>query len=160
MAKTIWKSIKARLAWRAPPFRSSDDHSAQGHGLHFLERIKDYALDGYTPLWTKKGVVDLWILADRWESPPRREVKESPETEWFLWIARIVDKIEVEERMDDFKTEGTRHNPYKERILDDVCTQAFGSKHPTKKGYALCTVQSLPVCSLEALRAERILRYP
>ena len=70
--------------------------------------------------WMKKGVVDPWIPAGRWESPPRSEVKESPETEWFLWIARIVDNIEVEEQMDDFKTEGTRHNPYRERILNDI----------------------------------------
>ena len=26
MAKTIWRSIKARLAWRATPSRSPDDH--------------------------------------------------------------------------------------------------------------------------------------
>jgi hypothetical protein len=51
MAKTIWKSMKARLAWRASPFRSSDDHTAEGHGLHSLERIKNYALDGCTPLF-------------------------------------------------------------------------------------------------------------
>ena len=48
MAKTIWKSIKARLAWRASPFRSSDDHTAEGHGLHSLERIRNYAFHGYT----------------------------------------------------------------------------------------------------------------
>ena len=34
--------------------------------------------------WMKQGVVDPWIPADRWESPPRREAKESPETEWFF----------------------------------------------------------------------------
>ena len=50
---------------------------------------------------------------------------------------QIVDKIEVEERMDDFKAEDTRHNPYRERILDEVCMQAFGSKHPTKEGVFL-----------------------
>jgi hypothetical protein len=94
--KTIWRSIKARLAWRASPFRSSDDHTAEGHGLHSLERITNYALDGYTPFRMKTGVVEPWIPADRWETPPRNEVKDSLETEWCLWIARIVDKIEVE----------------------------------------------------------------
>ena len=99
VAKMIWKSIKARLAGRASPFRSSDDHTAEGHGLHSLERIRNYALDGYTLFWMKKGVVEPWFPVDRWETPSRNEVKESPEAEWFLWIARIVDKIEAEERM-------------------------------------------------------------
>ena len=161
IANTIWKSIKAWLPGRASPFRSSDGHTAEGHGLHSLERIRNYAIDGYTPFWMKKGVVEPWILVDRWETPPRSEVKEPPETEWFLWIARIVDKIEGAERMDDFKTEGTRHNPYRERILDDVCTQAFGPKSTRhKKGYSFRTGQSLPVCVLEALRAERIMQDP
>ena len=39
MAKSIWKSIKARLAWRAFPSRSPDDKSAEGLGGHSLERI-------------------------------------------------------------------------------------------------------------------------
>ena len=83
-------------------------------------------------------MVEPWIPADRWETPPRSEVKESPETEWFLWIDRIVYKIEVEGRMDDFKTEGTRHYPYYGgRFIDDVCMHAFGSKLPTKEGVFL-----------------------
>ena len=64
-------------------------------------------------------------------------VKDSPATEWFKWIAKIVNKIEDEGRLEEFKTEGTKYNPYREAILDDVCEQAFGSKHPTKEGVFL-----------------------
>ena len=51
-----------------------------------------------------------------------------------MWIARVVDKIEDESRLGEFKTEGMRHNPYREAILYSVCDQAFGSKHPSKEG--------------------------
>ena len=33
--------------------------------------------------------------------------------------------------------EGSKPNPYREKILDDVCTHAFGSTHPTKEGVFL-----------------------
>ena len=46
----------------------------------------------------------------------------------------FVDKIEAEGRMEDFKAEGSKLNPYREKILDDVCMHAFGSTHPTKEG--------------------------
>ena len=97
-----------------------------------MERIIYYALEGYTPFWMKKGVVDPWNPTDRWDTLPRGVVKESPEAKWFLWIARVVDRIENEGRTQDFKAEGTKSNPYREKILDEVCTEAFGSTHPTK----------------------------
>ena len=50
-----------------------------------------------------------------------------------MWIARIVDKIEDEDIIKGFKTEGAKYNPYREAFLDDVCEQAFGSKHPAKE---------------------------
>ena len=65
----------------------------EGHGVHSFERIANYALDGYTAVWMKKGVVEPWYLEDRWDTPPRSAVKESPETEWFMWIDRVVAKI-------------------------------------------------------------------
>ena len=43
MAKFIWRSIKARLAWRATPSCSFDDKTVEGYGVHALERIKGYA---------------------------------------------------------------------------------------------------------------------
>ena len=38
----------------------------------------------------KKGAVEPWIPADRWNTPPRNKVKDSPATEWCLWIAHTV----------------------------------------------------------------------
>jgi hypothetical protein len=114
-AKTIWRSIKARLAWRAAPSRIPDDHTPESHGTHSLEIIISYALNGYTPFWMKKGVVEPWYPTDRWDTLPRSAVKDSPETEWFLWIARVVDRIEAEGRMQDFKAEGPKLNPIQGR---------------------------------------------
>ena len=48
--------------------------------------------------------------------------------------AKIVGKIDDEGRLPEYKTEGTKYNPYREAILDDVCERAFGSKHPAKEG--------------------------
>ena len=36
--------------------------------------------------------------------------------------------------MQDFKAERSKPNPYREKILDEVCMEAFGSTHPTKEG--------------------------
>ena len=74
----------------------------------------------------------LWTPTDRWDTPPREEVKDSCATEWLLWIANIVDKIESEGRLEDFNAEGTKYIPYREAILDDVCMQACGQKNQTK----------------------------
>ena len=87
----------------------------------------------------KKGAVEPWCPVDRWESPPRSDVKESEESEWFLWIARVVDRIEAEGRMKDFKSEGAKPNPSRDAILDQVCVEAFGSKYPTKEKRVLPT---------------------
>ena len=67
---------------------------------------------------------------------PYRELRSRipHETERFLWTARAVDRIKVEGRTNDFKAEGKQSNPYREKILDEVCTEAFGSTHPTKEG--------------------------
>ena len=40
MAKCVWKSTKARLAWRATPSRDMRDKSKEGLGTHALDRIK------------------------------------------------------------------------------------------------------------------------
>ena len=80
-----------------------------------MERIITYAVDGYTPFWMKKGVVEPWYPVSKWDTPPRNAVIDSLETEWFLWIAQVVDGIEDEGRMQDFKAEGTKSNPYREK---------------------------------------------
>ena len=55
MAKTIWRSIKARLAWRETPERAPDDDTPEGKGAVSMERIISYALDGNTPFLDEEG---------------------------------------------------------------------------------------------------------
>ena len=108
----------------------------------------------------KKGVVDPWYPTDRWDTLPRSAVKDSPEAEWFLWIARLVDRIEAEGRLRDFKAEGATPNSYREAILDEVCLEAFGSKHPTKEMYISSMALWLPACFGEEPKAGLILCAP
>ena len=46
MAESMFRRIKHRLAWRALPQRAADDRSAEGVGIHSMERIKQYAAAG------------------------------------------------------------------------------------------------------------------
>ncbi|MFM7981872.1 MAG: hypothetical protein ACKPKO_21390, partial [Candidatus Fonsibacter sp.] len=84
--------------------------------------------------WLQKGVVPSWAPGNRWECPSYKMVYDLPETEWYLWLARIVDGMEKSGQMLKFKTLGNQHNPYREQILDFTCMEAFGSKYPTKEG--------------------------
>ena len=94
MVKTIWKFIKCCLARRETPRRARDDHTQESRGTCTLERIKKYAVDGYTPFWMQRGVVDPWYPRNRWRTPTRKEVHDLPETEWLMRIAELVDRIE------------------------------------------------------------------
>ena len=105
MAKTIWKSIQARLAWRETPTRALDDKTRERRGQYTLERIINYAKDGYVPFWMQKGAVDPWVPKARWDTPSRKQVKDTPKTEWFMWIAGVIDEIERVGRVQDFKAE-------------------------------------------------------
>ena len=53
-----------------------------------------YDQDGYNPFWMQKGAVDSWVPKDRSDTPSSKLVKDTPETEWFMWIAGIIDEIE------------------------------------------------------------------
>ena len=86
--------LKARLACRAKPTRARDDKTKDGCGVHSKERIMKYDQDGYNPFWMQKGAVDSWVPKDRSDTPSRKLVKDTPETEWFMWIAGIIDEIE------------------------------------------------------------------
>ena len=46
MAKTIWRSIQARLTWLEAPERAPDDKTSEDQGTHSLAIIIIYALDG------------------------------------------------------------------------------------------------------------------
>ncbi|MFM7986078.1 MAG: hypothetical protein ACKPKO_42870, partial [Candidatus Fonsibacter sp.] len=109
----------------------------EGEGTHSPQRICDYAQAGYTPFWMQKCVAKQWYLVDRWETPVYDDVFDMPETDWYLWPARLVDDIEKEGRMYDFKSEGKAFNPYRERIIAFACSEAFGTTHPTKEGVFL-----------------------
>ena len=80
----------------------------------------------------QKGVVDPWVPKARWDTISRKQVKETPATEWFLWLVGIVYDIEVDGRALDFKPKGTKPNPYRDSIVDRACMEALKSKHPTK----------------------------
>ena len=45
-----------------------------------------------------------------------------------------MDRTEDDGRTQDFKAESAKSNPYRENFLDEVCTEACGSTHPTKEG--------------------------
>ena len=102
MATMVWKGIKARLAWRETPTRARDDKTPESRGTFSMERIRKYAQDGDVPFWMQKGVVDPWVPKNRWDTPSRKEVKDTPETERCMWIAGIIDEIERAGRMMDF----------------------------------------------------------
>ena len=51
-----------------------------------------------------------------------------------MWLAEIVGPIEDEERMQDFRVEGMRHNPYREQCGDHDDLHAFGCSS-LSKGY-------------------------
>ena len=65
---------------------------------------------------------------------PRDEVNDLPETEWYMWLAGIVDGIEMAGRMRDFRVVDNSYNSYREAIIDKVCVEAFGRKNPTTEG--------------------------
>ena len=54
-------------------------------------------------------------------------------TEWFMWIADIVGRIEDDRMMLAIKYEGTADNPYRESVVDHACLVAFGDKNPTQE---------------------------
>ena len=68
---------------------------------------------------------------DGWETLSRSHVKHLLEAEWYLWIADMVDNIEKEANMEEFKADGSKYNPYRrDKVLDDACTQASGTRSP------------------------------
>ena len=81
------------MHWRKKPAREPDDHTPDGRGFLPMERIVDYVANRCDPFRMKKGVVDPWYPVNKWDTLPRSLVKYSPEAEWFLWIARIVDHM-------------------------------------------------------------------
>ena len=137
MAKAVFRSIQHRLAWRADPKQAADDTSAEGEGTYSLDRIKPYAAAGYLPYWMQKGDGPSWVPVDRWDTLPRNQTTDLPETEWAMWLAGIVDEIENAGGMNDLKVIENKHHAFREAIVDKVCVQVFGTKNPTKESVVL-----------------------
>ena len=85
----------------------------------------------------QKGVAPPWTPVDRWDTLPRGQVNDLPESEWAMLLAGIVDEIEGAGRMNDFKVVNNKYNAFREAIVDRVCVQAFGTKNPSKEGVFL-----------------------
>jgi hypothetical protein len=94
-----------------------------------MERIKQYAAVGYHPYWMQKGVGPPCDPVDRWDTLPRNQVNDLPETEWAMWLAGIVDEIENAGRINDFKVVGNKPNAFREASVDKVCV-GFWRKVP------------------------------
>ena len=137
MAKAVFRSIQHRLAWRADPKQAADDTSAEGEGTYSLDRIKPYAAAGYLPYWMQKGDGPSWVPVDRWDTLPRNQTTDLPETEWAMWLAGVVDEIENAGGMNDLKVIENKHHAFREAIVDKVCVQVFGTKNPTKESVVL-----------------------
>ena len=78
----------------------------------------------------KKGLVEPWSPSDRWESPPYSAIKDSPESELIVWLAKQVDEIEWSGNTNKMWTEGGSSNRYRDGILDETCFHFFGKRDP------------------------------
>ncbi|MFM7989594.1 MAG: hypothetical protein ACKPKO_60795, partial [Candidatus Fonsibacter sp.] len=56
-------------------------------------------VETYIPYF-KKGLVDPWIPSDRWECQPYSACKDLPGSDIMVWVAKIVDQIEMEGKTD------------------------------------------------------------
>ncbi|MFM7978446.1 MAG: hypothetical protein ACKPKO_03940, partial [Candidatus Fonsibacter sp.] len=93
VGKTILKVIKDRLRWRPYPKKKGTVADESGD-LYTMEKFREYARDGYAPFYLKKGLVEPWSPSGRWECPPYSAIKDSPESELIIWLAKQVDEIE------------------------------------------------------------------
>ncbi|MFM7979476.1 MAG: hypothetical protein ACKPKO_09190, partial [Candidatus Fonsibacter sp.] len=94
VGKTVLKVIKDRRRWRPYPTRRSGDQ-AEGRDLYTMDKIREFAQEGYAPFF-KKGLVDPRIPSNRWECPPYSAVKDLPGSDVMIWLAKVVDQVELE----------------------------------------------------------------
>ncbi|MFM7979364.1 MAG: hypothetical protein ACKPKO_08625, partial [Candidatus Fonsibacter sp.] len=96
-----------------------------------MEKIREYVRNGCAPFFFKKGLVEPWDPVNRWASPLYTAIKDSPEPEPIIWLAKQVDEIEQSGRTKMMWTEGGVLNPFRDRILDENCVNFFGKWDPT-----------------------------
>ncbi|MFM7985787.1 MAG: hypothetical protein ACKPKO_41380, partial [Candidatus Fonsibacter sp.] len=93
------KVIKDRRKWRPYPTRRSGE-PAEGGDLYTMEKIREFAQEGYAPFFFNKGLVDPWIPSDRWDCPPYSACKDLPGSDIIVWVARVVDQIKFDGKTD------------------------------------------------------------
>ncbi|MFM7985741.1 MAG: hypothetical protein ACKPKO_41150, partial [Candidatus Fonsibacter sp.] len=135
--KTILKVIEDRLKWRPYPERRGTDADESGE-LYKRDKIREYARDGYAPVFFKKGLVESWNPANRWACRPYIAINDSPGAEIIIWLAKQVDEIEWSANTDKMWTTGGASNPFRDRILDETCIhflakgiRLIGASRPT-----------------------------
>ena len=137
LAKTMLKSTRARMAWRAAPSREPDDDTSDGQGAVGCGCNHRVCIGMIHPIVHAKGTVDPWRPRGRRDAPDRSSVHRTAIADWHMLIACIVDRIEYEGRLDDFKVgptaSPTEYNAYSEGIVDVGCTDAVGEAQPQHK---------------------------
>ncbi|MFM7981528.1 MAG: hypothetical protein ACKPKO_19640, partial [Candidatus Fonsibacter sp.] len=84
VGKTVLKVIKDRKKWRPFPMRR-DWGLEERDDLYTMDKIREFAQEGYTPFYFKKGLVDPWIPSDRSECPPYSACKDLPGSDIMIW---------------------------------------------------------------------------
>ena len=73
-----------------------DGDPEEGGDLYTMEKIREFAQEGYAPFFLKKGLVDPWIPLDRWHCLAYTACKDLPGSDIMIWVAKLVDVIEMQ----------------------------------------------------------------
>ncbi|MFM7978591.1 MAG: hypothetical protein ACKPKO_04680, partial [Candidatus Fonsibacter sp.] len=103
--------------------------------LYKIDKIREYARDGYAPFCFKKGLMEPWNPSDRWECPPYTAMKDSPEADMIVCLAKQVDEIEWSGNTNNKWTASGVSNPFRDRIIDETCLHFFGNKRSDRLGH-------------------------
>ncbi|MFM7979445.1 MAG: hypothetical protein ACKPKO_09035, partial [Candidatus Fonsibacter sp.] len=87
IGKTVLKVIKDRKKWRPYPTRRDRDVE-EGGDMYTMEKIREFAREGYAPFFFKKGLVDPWIPLDRWHCLAYTACKDLPGSDIMIWVAK------------------------------------------------------------------------
>ena len=106
----IREQHKLRKRWWLNRSRQPGE-SLEGEGTLALAKIRDMAAEGRCPSSIKAGSCRPWFPRSRWDMPEEADYNDTPEVDFFRFIARIVDAIEVAGRWDEFKFENVPGQP-------------------------------------------------
>ncbi|MFM7986949.1 MAG: hypothetical protein ACKPKO_47310, partial [Candidatus Fonsibacter sp.] len=82
-----------------------------------MDKVREFA-----SFFFKKVLVEPWIPTDRWECPPYSAGKDLPGSDVMVWLAKVVDQIELEDNTDHMWALEGQSSPYRERIFNTICT--------------------------------------